>query len=102
MPSTRKKSTKTVTKKQYEKWESSIIADNNRIVPRDGEPKLVKRRKVMIVCDFQCAGAKKEYGPNGANAHTGYAEDNDSLASKAPYSPAPHRQQLSRCSESRL
>ena len=59
MPSTRKKSTKAVTKKQYEKWESSIIADNNRIVPCDGEPKLVKRRKVMIVCDFQCAGAKK-------------------------------------------
>lgn len=59
MPSTRKKNAKAVTKKQYEKWESSIIAYNNQIVPRDGEPKLVKRRKVMIICDFQCKGAKK-------------------------------------------
>lgn len=59
MPSTRKKNAKAVTKKQYEKWESSIIAYNNQIVPRDGEPKLVKRRKVIIICDFQCKGAKK-------------------------------------------
>lgn len=65
MPSTRKQTPSThrsnITKKQYEKWESAIIAHSNSVLPRDGSPTLVKRRKVIVVCDFNSNCSKNSF-----------------------------------------
>ena len=43
---------KLISKKKYLQWESRIVENCKRIVPKTGEPTIARRRKIIVVADM--------------------------------------------------
>lgn len=51
-------SNKHISKKKYLDWESRIVENCKRIIPKNGRPTIARRRKVVVVADMISKGCK--------------------------------------------